>query len=546
MAKGSKVLEIKNLSVQFPGGDGQYFNAVKNISFDINKGEVVGFVGESGSGKSSTARAILGLNHHSTGYIKIDGELIPNNPSAIKGRINRWLSSKVQMIFQDAKSSLNPREKVFDVILEGAKNQKLFQKSQESNKVKVGRAWLKNAKVNFSDAYAYQYLAKEVVKINDNQKTKEKYEKGYSILFTAYDDQRVQVQSVKLSAKAKIRWLKTLKKQFLDSGYSLSQIKTTIPAEEFKRLFPKSEKVEFKNSKSLITDFEKVYISKVIKTKFKKDVQEIKNNSKLLLRNEKAKLKIMKSRLKEGKKKLISEREEKLENIIIGWRKTKKELRKKFKTGKSKMLEINAKKDWKEFKAQNTSNIRKRAFYKNVVATAMKKVSISPEHINRYPGEFSGGQAQRIAIARTIAMKSDLIIADEPISALDVSIQAQVINLLKDLIKKEKLTVLFIAHDLQVVRYISDRVIVMYKGELVEEGPSQVLYNNPVHPYTKSLVNSIPSIDHPEKLKNLEPYKPEIVETFLNHNFINKEWFDVAKNHKVYATKEQFKRWTKK
>ena len=125
----------------------------------------------------------------------------------------------------------------------------------------------------------------------------------------------------------------------------------------------------------------------------------------------------------------------------------------------------------------------------------LELVGLVPEHASRYPHEFSGGQRQRIGVARSIIMNPDLIIADEPVSALDVSVQAQVINLLNELREKFGLTILFIAHDLSVVKYFSDRIGVMYFGKMVEMASSDELFLNPLHPYTKSLLSAIPLPD---------------------------------------------------
>ena len=141
------------------------------------------------------------------------------------------------------------------------------------------------------------------------------------------------------------------------------------------------------------------------------------------------------------------------------------------------------------------NGIRDQAYIDEKVYEILEMVGLVREHAGRYPHEFSGGQRQRIGIARSVIMKPDLLIADEPISALDVSIQAQVINLLNDLRDQLGLTILFIAHDLSVVKYFSDRIGVMYYGNMVELAPSEELFAHPMHPYTRSLLSAIPLPD---------------------------------------------------
>ncbi|MFU2204751.1 ATP-binding cassette domain-containing protein [Streptococcus hyovaginalis] len=143
------------------------------------------------------------------------------------------------------------------------------------------------------------------------------------------------------------------------------------------------------------------------------------------------------------------------------------------------------------------------------VRKMISEVGLLPEHLTRYPHEFSGGQRQRIGIARALVMRPDFVIADEPISALDVSVRAQVLNLLKELQKEFGLTYLFIAHDLSVVRFISDRIAVIYKGVIVEVAETEELFKNPIHPYTKSLLSAVPIPDPIlERQKELVVYDP--------------------------------------
>ena len=178
------------------------------------------------------------------------------------------------------------------------------------------------------------------------------------------------------------------------------------------------------------------------------------------------------------------------------------------------------------------------------VAKALSDVGLLPEFASRFPHEFSGGQRQRIGIARALIMEPDFIIADEPISALDVSIRAQVLNLLSDLQKKRNLTYLFVAHDLSVVRFICDRIAVIHKGKIVELAESEELFAHPLHPYTRALLSAIPQPDPiAERQKKLIVYDPAC------HNYSETNqpsWNEIVPGHFVLASESEMAEYKKK
>ena len=166
------------------------------------------------------------------------------------------------------------------------------------------------------------------------------------------------------------------------------------------------------------------------------------------------------------------------------------------------------------------------------VEQAINEVGLLPEHLTRYPHEFSGGQRQRVGLARSIVMEPELIVADEPISALDVSIRAQVLNLLKKFQRERGLTYLFIAHDLSIVRFISDRIVVIYKGRIMEVAETEELFKYPLHPYTRSLMSAIPIPDPIlEKKKKLFIYEPRV----YDENGEQPKLTDIGNGHLVYG-----------
>ena len=177
-----------------------------------------------------------------------------------------------------------------------------------------------------------------------------------------------------------------------------------------------------------------------------------------------------------------------------------------------------------------------------LISAMLKKVGLSPEHAARYPHQFSGGQRQRVGIARALIMNPKLIIADECISALDVSIQAQVVNLMKDIQEETGCAYLFIAHDLSMVKYISDRIGVLHLGYMVETGTKEEIFNHPIHPYTKSLLSAIPQPNPVLEKKRSSityDYKSSGIDYALGTEHL------VEGTHTVLATDEEFAAWTK-
>ena len=178
---------------------------------------------------------------------------------------------------------------------------------------------------------------------------------------------------------------------------------------------------------------------------------------------------------------------------------------------------------------------------KQKIDSILQKVGLSPEHYNRYPHQFSGGQRQRVGIARALIMNPDLIIADECISALDVSIQAQVVNLLKDIQAETGSSYLFIAHDLSMVKYFSDRIGVLHLGHMLETGTTEEIFANPVHPYTRSLISAIP-LPNPELEKKRKVVSYDYATSGIDYNVGSNHLIEGT--HFVFGTDDEITSWT--
>ncbi|WP_038103274.1 ABC transporter ATP-binding protein [Ureaplasma diversum] len=191
-------------------------------------------------------------------------------------------------------------------------------------------------------------------------------------------------------------------------------------------------------------------------------------------------------------------------------------------------------------RANVINNIFRDQINHKLIMSILKQVGMDESILKRFPLEFSGGQQQRIGIARSIVLRPKLLVADEPISALDVSIQAQVVNIFNDLKEKFNLTIVFIAHDLRMVEYISDRIAVMNKGTLLEIGPTSEIINNPVHPYTKSLLDAVPSIDSNKGSLIGRVYDPNMHDYSVDNQ---PDWIELENKHFVLATPAELEQW---
>ncbi|WAM04570.1 ABC transporter ATP-binding protein [Mycoplasmopsis cynos] len=188
----------------------------------------------------------------------------------------------------------------------------------------------------------------------------------------------------------------------------------------------------------------------------------------------------------------------------------------------------------------------KKLFVKSTIYKSLEDVGLLKQFAYRYPHEFSGGQRQRIVIARALITQPKVIVADEPIASLDISIQAQVVNLLKDLCEQKNIGMIFIAHDLSMIEYIADRVQIMHLGKVVESSDTIQIYKNPLHPYTINLFKAIPKISNAnEKFKDVK-FELEYMKDQQYPNIPNVYAVSSEKNHFIYATAKQFNKWVNK
>jgi len=598
-----KVLQVKNLKKYFRVGSGRrklMVPAVDDVTLDVYKREVFGVVGESGSGKTTLGRTIIKL------YQPTDGTVILNNitiSAGIQGYLEKITEIKRQLNEDILK--LNPA-KIRGIELKKevkAKIDKLQFEKQELLKQKEQELKVISKQFDQYRADKYQITALMQIEIQKvvfdfNQKvmkTKQSMQNEALLKFNneikiandklahklsglkdsaALDAKTIEdrIAALKLEHNAFIQKLKVAYEPQIQANASKVLTKTKVNAminqftiEKNKALTTIKEKFQ-KDLSSLVAPD---------KTKYDKEIKEVSalfaqkteainkkiTQLKVKLNQDLAKLPIAKTMMENQSK--VKEQVQKLKTIanlkikelqakiadakrINNSKDTLKESQKMQMIFQDPISSLNPRMTVKEIISEGLviqGNTSKKEIEKKV-AEVLTLVGLSPEYASRYPHEFSGGQRQRIGVARALIMDPNVIIADEPISALDVSIRAQVINLLFTLREKLGLTILFIAHDLSVVRFFCDRIAVMYNGKVVEMASSEELFKNPLHPYTVSLLSAIPQPD-PDYEKNRKRihYNPR-VHQYSPTNLPKLR--EVSKDHLVLLSDAEFAQIEKK
>ncbi|WP_432702716.1 ABC transporter ATP-binding protein [Lysinibacillus sphaericus] len=573
-----KILEIQDLRVSFITGESE-FEAVKGVNFYVNKGETVGIVGESGSGKSVTARSIMRLLPSPPSFLK-SGTILFQGDNLVtqsEKQMEAIRGKDISMIFQDPMTSTNPTIRVGEQIAEGLmKHQKLSKKQAYEKTIEL----LKSVGIKNSEERYHQYphefsggmrqrvmitmalACNPALLIADEPTTaldvtiqaqilsimKQMQERlGTSIILITHDlgvvagmcDRVIVMKegeiveegtTEEIFANPQHPYTKRLlhalpklheKKEPKQPPHLAQDIDLTVPLIEVRnlskhfdlkkgellkavddlsfRIFPgetlglvgESGSGKSTTGRTILqlhepTDGEVLYKGVPVTRLSKNELKSMRRHMQIIFQDPYSSL--------NPRKKVLD---------IIG-----------------EALDVHK---------LTTSTEQRRAR----VEELLELVGLKKEHALRYPHEFSGGQRQRIGIARALAVEPNFIVCDEPLSALDVSIQKQVVDLLKDLQQRLGLTYLFIAHDLSMVKHISDRVAVMYGGKIVELAESEELYANPQHPYTKMLLQSIPIPDPAiEKQKKRQVMTEE--ELMVNRfNLDNTQLVEISKNHWV-------------
>ena len=520
------VLSVKNLKINFSTDHG-YVQAVRGVSFDLYRGETLCIVGESGSGKSVTSKTIMGILAPN-GRI-VDGSIMYEGEDLTKvseDEFHRIRGHKIGMIFQDPLSSLNPIVRIGKQITEAmlinaSRTKRLYDEivAEELVEYKNNITELKSGLAKYTENVKFlkSEKKKEVNKAK-NLASNEIESRLYTLkqnhgaeLFKIGEEYQIEFDKISADLANK-----DISQEEFESKKAALLEKKNKASEELNAQFSK-DKEAIKGEIASLKEKAKQEVERV-EAEFDAKIEAATSNAKeakaelkakykpLIAESKaayKAKSKVAKAKVKEYKAELKKEHKENVRKIL----KEDKE-----KHPNHTLLYI--RRDLKEERVRYVSKLRiSKAEAKQRALKIMKEVGISePEkRFRQYPFEFSGGMRQRIVIAIALTADPDIIICDEPTTALDVTIQAQILELINRLKKERNLSCIFITHDLGVVANMADRVAVMYAGKIVEYGTEEEIFYDPRHPYTWALLASIPDIDSNEKLDAIPGTPPNMI-----------------------------------
>lgn len=592
----TKVLQVKNLRKYFRVGAGRrklLIPAVDGVTFNVHKREVFGVVGESGSGKTTLGRTIIKLYQPTDGSVtlndvmisagtmtflesikrikqKLEDDITALNPSKIKSielkreanaKINR-LEQEIAQLKKDLAKEILGITKQFDLfraeqyrinaLKEIDKQKVLFDFNQKvrniklslqnesllkyKNEIKIANLKLQNKVSGLKDSAALQQTT-----INERIVNLQQAHQAFLLnLKSAYAPQ-IEADAKKMLTKTQVQ--QEISSFNKDKLIRLKEIDALYQKELDKLVAP--SKATYADDKAKVQTHFDALINKLnleikqIKEQLKTDLSMLPKNTKAF--NEDVNIKNNINKLKAEANAKILELKHQLQQAkrVNHSSDTLRESQKMQMIFQDPISSLNPRMTVKEIIGEGLviqGKLKKKEIEKKV-AEVLELVGLSPEYASRYPHEFSGGQRQRIGVARALIMNPNVIIADEPISALDVSIRAQIINLLFNLREKLGLTILFIAHDLSVVRFFCDRIAVMFNGKVVEMASSEELFRNPMHPYTVSLLSAIPQPD-PDYEKNRKRinYNPRQHDYRTDFPTLR----EIGPNHQVLANQAEF------
>ncbi|KNG79052.1 ATP-binding cassette domain-containing protein [Mycoplasma sp. HU2014] len=597
-----KIIRVRDLLIEFGSGKNKV-KAVKGVSFDIFKGETFGLVGESGSGKTTIGRAIMGIQPIQDGAIFFENKLLRGKAPNVY-EINKKIARHLDVMKQNQLNTsicLNDYSNEFKRVFYKYTQSKFYNfktKELEDYKDNISRIIeegtnLKDTKLINSKKDVNLWIISE--SINDNLKRmlkiirlQDKLSKFLETVFdyietskelsTAVNHYQTVVSDIMIEIKHlenQIYWIleeMTDIRTKVEKGYHTSisnffdqlgvRLKKVISLQkQISVLIKKARKAQIinvaltqpkKNWASTSRQLESIKDEKWLIDDYEKLIKIIEeNNFYKALENGRIFQQPSKQEIKQNKKDIqmifqdpsssLNDRMA-IEEIVQEGLDNFPELYKNDEVKKSYIKWFN--KNNSQQKLDKNSDVKISDIKRYLITELLQTVGMLPEHLSRYPHEFSGGQRQRIGIARTLIMKPKFVVADEPISALDVSIRAQIMNLLSKFQKQFDLTYIFIAHDLSVVRFTTNRIAVIYRGDIVELAESDELFECPLHPYTRSLLSAIPLPDPIQERKKVHfEYKPEKE----HHDYLIDfpKWREIKNGHYVYANDREFAEYQK-